>query len=206
MNTVWIKRQLIKTGKALDKDGLIMGGGGNISALSGDVIYIKRKGVAMAKAGMSGYVAVSLKTGKPVRENEIPSTEIYMHLACYKNRKDIGAVVHTHPPFATAVAISGARPGILSYEMAVYVNSEVGRIGYVAPGTTALGRAIGKAVKKHNAILLKNHGLITVGKDLDEAYFRSLAMERACTTFVACKLIDKVKNIRKSDVARWMMK
>ena len=51
MNTVWIKRQLIKTGKALDKDGLIMGGGGNISALSGDVIYIKRKGVAMAESG-----------------------------------------------------------------------------------------------------------------------------------------------------------
>lgn len=197
-------RALRKIGGLLDRGGYIIGCGGNISARDGDTVYIKRKGIAMGESAASGYVGIRLSTGKALRGSGEPSTEIYMHLACYKKRPDIGAVIHTHPPFATAFATSGRRLGDLSYELLVTVNSRIARIGYVKPGTRALGKAIGRAAGHSNAILLKNHGLLTVGKDLNEAYLRTLAVERACITYLCCRFLGKISRLPPGEAKRWI--
>lgn len=182
-------RDLIKIGKKIYKLSLVIGEGGNISARCDDLVYIKKKGASMAAGKKSDYVAIDIYTGKSLRKNSEPSSEIHMHLACYKARKDVGAVIHTHPVFATALAAAGRRIKPLTYEALVNVKSDIAWIGFLAPGSRRLGKAVGQAVKKHNAVLLKNHGLLTVGRDLKEALLRTIVVERAAMTCVASRML-----------------
>lgn len=198
-----ILRQLEKTGRQIGRAGLIIGDGGNISARSGNIIYIKRRAVSMGDAGIADYIPIDVKTGRPLRKKDKPSTEIYMHLACYTAREDIGAVIHAHPVFATALGIVDLEIKPLSYEMAVNINSHIAKIGYVKPGTPALGKAVGRAIKRHNAILLKNHGLVTVGRDLQEASLRALAVERASLTYILCKILGKTAFLKRADYLKF---
>ena len=179
-----ILKDLLKIGKKISQAGLIIGEGGNISTRQGNIVYIKRRAASMGNAKLTDYIPLNIKTGKPLRKRDLPSTEIYMHLACYRTRKDIGAVIHTHPVFATAVAIANVDIKPVTYELGVNVKSPIAKIGHVKPGTPALGRAVGRAIRKHNALLLKNHGLVTVGRDLEEAFLRTLAVERAALTLM----------------------
>lgn len=198
-----ILRNLVKAGKEVDRYGFIIGEDGNISARSENAVYIKRRAVSMGKAKVSDYIPIDIKTGKPLRKKDRPSTEIYMHLACHRARKDVGAVIHTHPVFATALGIANVDIGPLSYEMAVNLNSHIVRIGYVKPGTPELGKAVGRAIKNHNAILLQNHGLIAVGRDLQEALLRTLAVERTALTYICCKILGKVTFLKRADYLKF---
>jgi len=188
-------KELLIIGKKIDRCGLVIGEGGNISAKSGWVVYIKRRNASMAAAKAADYIPVDANTGKPFNAKNEPSTEVPMHIACYKSRKDIGAVIHTHPLFITALGISKINFKSLAYEAKIYLKSDIVVIPYVKPGSAALGRAVGRAVKKHNAIILKNHGLITVGKDIREAFLRTLAAERAALIYVSCKMISKLDRL-----------
>jgi len=171
-------KELKNIGKKISQTGFVIGEGGNISAKIGNMVYIKRRSASMGDAKINDYIPLDIKTGRPLRKRDLPSTEIYMHLACYRARKDVGAVVHTHPVIATALGIANIKLKTVTYEAAVNIKSPIARIGYIKPGTRKLGNAVGRAIRKHNAILLKNHGLITVGKDLKEAFLRTLAVER----------------------------
>jgi L-fuculose-phosphate aldolase len=182
---------LAAVGKKIACCGLVIGEGGNISAKSGAIVYIKKRGVSMADAKSSDYVPVGINTGKPLDPKSKPSTEVPMHIACYKSRKDVGAVIHTHPIFITALGVAGIGLKDLPYEAKVYLKSDIAAIPYIKPGSAALGRAVGRAIKKHNAVILKNHGLITVGKDIKEAFLRTLAAERAALIYVSYKMISK---------------
>ncbi len=179
-----ILKDLVDIGRKISRAGLIIGEGGNISARIGNIVYIKRKAALMGRARAADYIPLDIKTGKPLRRKDKPSTEIYMHLACYGARKDIGAVIHTHPVFATALGMAGADMKLLTYEMRVNIKSPITRITHIRPGTPQLGKAVGRVIKKYNAVLLKNHGLVTVGKNLEEAFLCTLAVERAALTLM----------------------
>jgi L-fuculose-phosphate aldolase len=198
-----ILKRLVATGKKADRCALLIGEGGNISARSGGVAYIKRRGASMGRARVTDYIPIDIKTGKPLRKNDKPSTEIYMHLACYRTRKDAGAVIHTHPVFATALGIADVDIKPLSYEMAVNLKSHIARISYVKAGTAELGKAVGRTLKRHNAILLKNHGLVTVGRDLQEAFLRTLAVERAALIYICCRILGRVIFMKKTDYLKF---
>lgn len=203
MSNKKILEELRSTGRKVSQAGFIIGEGGNISARDARTVYIKRRATSMGKTKITDYIPIDIETGKPLRKKDEPSTEIYMHLACYKARKDIGAVIHTHPVFATALGIANVNIKPLSYEMAVNLRSHVARISYVRVATKELGRAVGRAIKKHNAILLKNHGLVTVGEDLKEAFLRTVALERAALTYSFCKILGKPTFLKRSDYLRF---
>lgn len=190
-----ILKDLVDIGRKISRAGLIIGEGGNISARIGNIVYIKRGAALMGRGRATDYIPLNLKTGKPLRKKDRPSTEIYMHLACYRARKDIGAVIHTHPVFVTALGMAGVDMKLFTpldskhltgftYEMEVNIKSPIAKIAHITPGTPQLGKAVGRAVKKHNAVLLKSHGLVTVGKDLEKAFLCTLAVERAALTLM----------------------
>lgn len=183
-------KELPAIGKKIDRYGLVIGEGGNISARRGRVVYIKRRNASMAAGKTADYIPIDVNTGKPIGHGCKPSTETPMHLACYRARKDVKAVIHTHPIFVTAMGISGISFKSLSYEARVYLKSSIAAVPYIKPGSAALGKTVGRAIKKHNAVILKNHGLVTVGKDIKEAFLRTLATERAALIYVLCKLIS----------------
>ncbi len=182
--------QLRDIGKKISELGFVIGEGGNISVREKNLIFIKRKGASMEEAATTDYIPVSFKTGRPLRKGDEPSTEIYMHLACYRARDDINAVIHTHPIFATALGMVKRKPAVFTYEAAVNIRSSVAYIGYLRPGTSRLGQAVGRAARKHNALLLKNHGLVTVGRNVREAYLRTLAVERAAIVYLVQRLLQ----------------
>ncbi len=186
-------RQLVSCGRALKTDGFVIGGGGNISIRQGNDVIIKRKGADMGTASRGDYIRVSLRTGKSRHRSCSPSSEAAMHCACYRQRPDITAVIHTHPVYATAVSFTGKVPRIFSYELAVALKRPPGFVPFVRPGSSALARAVAKKIKAHNAVILEYHGLLTVGGDLDEAMLRTQAVERACASYSAARLLGTIR-------------
>ena len=127
-----------------------------------------------------------------------------MHLACYRKRPDIKAVLHLHPVFSTAVANSKIKLKTISYELAASLGSELVRAKYKPSGSRSLAKEIGRLIKKHNAILMPNHGIIVVGNSLDSALKRVFAVERACQTLVFSRLLGIHSFLPKKEAKRIM--
>jgi L-fuculose-phosphate aldolase len=191
-----LKRELVRYGEKIYEASLVIGSGGNISARLGDVIYHKSRGISLKESMGCDYNEVSLEPAKTINQSSKPSSiELPMHLACYKARPDIGAVIHTHPIYGTVIAGMGAKVGMISYEFMVSMGSEVPSIKFFTPGSAKLAEAVRKMIRSHNGVLLKNHGALVVGKDLKEAFFRAMALERACKILLLSKLAGKVSLI-----------
>lgn len=193
-----IKKQLVEIGKKIADKGLVVGSGGNISARVGNIVYMKASGICFEEAKISDYIGVDLKTGKIVDGSKKPTCEIAMHLGCYLERKDVTAVIHTHPPIATGVGMQDITLRPFTPHLAALVG-DVPTIKYVASGGKELAEETMKIIKKHNAVLMCNHGLLTVGANLREAYYRTLLIEDACKTFVAAKSLGKMKFFTKKE-------
>lgn len=190
-----LKQKLIKYGRELFDEKLVVGSGGNISARMENSIYIKASGASLKNSTPDDYIKVDLKSGRQIDCGRRCSVELPMHLACYKARPDIGAVIHTHPVCATALAAIEEEVPLVSYELAVAMRSKICTIKYIRSGTKNLAKAVADNIKKCNGVLLKNHGALVVGNDLKEAFVRALALERACKIFVISKFAGKVSSI-----------
>ena len=197
-----LRKELVRYGKLLYAERTVIGSGGNISARFKDKIYIKASGVSLGNSTKIDYSKVDIVTGKADCSKKPCSVEIPMHLACYRARPDIGAAVHTHPIYGTVLGMLTKKLGPVSYEFVCSIRSDVPVLAYKSSGTVALADAVRKAIKKHNAVILKNHGAMVVGKDIKEAYERSLALERACRTYVLSKLAGKTSLIPKSKLRK----
>ena len=199
MENVNIKKYLVEIGKKIADKGLVVGPGGNISARAGNIVYMKASGICFEEAKVSDYIGVDLKTGKIVDGSKKPTCEIAMHLGCYLEREDITAVVHTHPPIATAVGMQDITLSPFTPDLAALVG-DVPTIKYVVPGGKELAEETIKVIKKYNSVLMCNHGLLTVGANLKEAYYRALLIEDACKTFVMTKMLGKMKFFTRKQV------
>ena len=193
---------LIKIGKQSIKDKMVLDKGGNISIRKKDYMLIKASGVSLDKAKKKDYVKVCLQDGK--EKSKKASSEKFMHMQCYNKRKDINAVVHLHPVCATALSNSKLKAGNINYEIIACLASDLIRAPYKPSGSSALASQIGKYIKKSNGILLSNHGLLTVGHDLKQAYMRALAVERAAAVIIFSKLLSKVSFLPKKEANRIM--
>ncbi|PIU42256.1 MAG: class II aldolase family protein [Candidatus Omnitrophica bacterium CG07_land_8_20_14_0_80_42_15] len=191
-----ILKDLVNFGKACYGNSLIICGGGNISAKAGSKIYIKREGVSLQHAAPRDFMPISIKEASAVfTGNFRPSKEFRMHLACFKVRPDIGAVIHTHPVFSTAMG--NASRSLLkdfTYELKYTMNSEVPCVKNIEPGTGVLAEEVGKKIKNANGVILSNHGIVTVGKTLEEAFNRNLALERAAKVYILTRILRFIES------------
>jgi L-fuculose-phosphate aldolase len=128
------------------------------------------------------------------------SSEIGMHLRLYALRPDIRAVVHAHPPTATAFAVTGValRADVLP-ELIVQVGP-VALVPYARSGTSALGDALEPFATGHDAFLLANHGATTVGATLSDALIRMESLEHAARILVAASLLGEVRPLPPGEV------
>ncbi len=200
MNSEAIRKELVKIGRLVSQKDLIVGPGGNISAKCGDVVFIKASGVAFEDAKMADYIPVRISDGKVLEKRKRPSSEILTHLECYKIRNDIGAVIHTHSPVATGIASAGISLKPMYPDFIVYVGTEVPTLNYVPPTGRELAKAVSKVIKKHNGVLLSNHGVFTVGTNLKETYYRALLIEEASKTFLAAVAVGKPRFLTKKQI------
>ncbi len=165
-----VSEQLVKAGKELHEQGLAKGTSGNISAkIPGtDTFLIKPSGTRMGFLKPEELVLVDLQGNKVKGELNV-SLETPIHAAVYRARSDVQAVVHTHAPMATAFGIAKTEILPLQVEVFMLLPNGVPVIPFEQPGSAELAEAIKKNVMDHDAVILENHGVVTVGPTLAAA-------------------------------------
>ena len=171
------RRQLARFGKWLYRLGFVPGTAGNLSVrLSDDAILATPTGMSKFLLKASDMVMVDLD-GRKVGGSRNVTSEIGMHLAIYRRRPDIQAVVHAHPPIATGFASCGlALEEPLCSEVVMALGS-IPLAPYATTGTTDVASSIAPLVADHDAILLANHGVVTGGDTLQNAFMRMETVE-----------------------------
>jgi L-fuculose-phosphate aldolase len=151
------------------REGLTRGTGGNVSIRRGDHAAINPSGVPYEEIDPADVPLVTIE-GEQVAGPQEASSETPMHTAIYRERPDVGSVIHTHSPYATTFA-SLDEPVPASNRRMALVGDEIPVAGFEQPGTEALGKLAVEALGDEcNACLLKNHGVIAVGPDPETAY------------------------------------
>jgi L-fuculose-phosphate aldolase len=131
-----------------------------------------------------------------------PSSELLMHLEAYRQREDIRAVLHAQPPYSIALTIAGIPfPTDIVPEVLALLG-EVPAAPYATPGTQDLTLSISDLIKTHNAILLSNHGSLTVGKTLEEALLALERMELAAQLYTLAHNLGKIMPLPKEEIKR----
>ncbi len=171
-------KELIKYSHIIARDGLVHASSGNISIRQGGSMLIKASGCFMQEAMREDFVSVDIATLRCNKNSSRPSCEFRMHAFCYRARQDIRCVIHTHPLYATTLISCSVKPKIAGPEFVLGIGSEIGVIDYICPGTEKLASKVGKIIAKCNVVYLKNHGLLSVGKNLKEAYTRTILAEQ----------------------------
>lgn len=164
-------------------DGLVVGTSGNVSARVGDLVLVTPTGVAYDRLGPGDAVAVDLGTGAQVRGALRPTSELPLHLALYRGT-GARAVVHTHAPCATAVSLLVDELPAVHY-MAAALGGQVLVADYALYGTDDLAEAVLRALRDgRSGCLMRNHGMITFGDTLDQAYDRTAQLEWMCRVWL----------------------
>ena len=188
MNEELIKEQICDVCNKMWQLGWVAANDGNVSVKLDDNTFLA------TPTGMSKSFITPEKLLKINEKGEVleglpgykPSSEIKMHLHCYKDRDDVGAVVHAHPPVATGFAL--AHIPLDSYsliESAIAIGS-VPITPFGTPSTNEVPEAIAPYLPEHDVLLLENHGALAIGSDIITAYYRMETLELcAKTTFYA---------------------
>lgn len=172
-----LRAEVAAAARRLAEAGLLVGTAGNVSARSGDLVAITATGVALGTCTPSDVTVVALD-GAVVTGTLAPTSELALHLGVYAD-SSATAVVHTHAPFATAVAcVLDALP-VLHYQQ-LALGGEVRVAPYATFGTAALADHVRTALDGRSAALLANHGSVTVGASLDAAVENALLLEWLC--------------------------
>jgi L-fuculose-phosphate aldolase len=141
-------------------------------------------------------------SGRKLQGDRDPSSEMLMHLEVYRQRPDVEAVVHAHPPTATGFAVAGIP---LDRAVLAEVLTTLGSVPiaeYATPSTQELPEAVRKYIKAHDGMLLANHGALTVGSDLFSAYYKMETIEHFATISLVARLLGRENLISREEVHR----
>ena len=173
------KQMICDIGHKLWQLGFTPANDGNISIKADEDVFVATPtGISKSLLVPEQIVIVNGK-GEKIEKNDLyrPSSEILMHFRCYKERPDISAVIHAHPPTATAFAVAHIPLDSDTMPEAIIFLGSVPIAPYGTPSTEEIPNAVAPLLQKHDAILLENHGALTVGADLTTAYYRMETLE-----------------------------
>jgi L-fuculose-phosphate aldolase len=195
-----IRQEMCDIGRRIWTKGFCAGNEGNHSfRLSGTRILCTPTGVSKGDLKPTDMVVVDME-GKQVSGHRKRTSEILLHLAIYNSRPEINAVVHSHPPHATAFAVAGVDlPTCIHPEAEVFLG-QVRTAKYVTPGDTRLGESILPYVKDTNVILLANHGTVTYDVDLEHAYYKLEILDAYARILLLAKQVGAVKPLSQSNM------
>ncbi|MEU9197466.1 class II aldolase/adducin family protein [Streptomyces hundungensis] len=178
--------ELIDTARRTAAEGLVVGTSGNVSVRVGDLVLVTPTGVPYDRLGPADTVAVDLE-GRQVRGVLRPTSEIPMHLAVYRHT-DARAVVHTHAVHATAVSTLVAELPLVHY-MAAALGGPVRVAPYALYGSEELAEHMLRALEDRTGCLLQNHGTLTYGAGLAQAYDRTAQLEWMCRLWLTASAL-----------------
>lgn len=172
------RRAVSEQGRQMIEQGLTKGVGGNISQRGADdLIAISPTGIPYDRISPDMVPVVDVHGERHDSDGLEPSSELPMHTGIFRNRPDIGAVVHTHSPYATTFGSLGQSIPPSHY-LVSFVGDKIPVAGYATPGSEALAtEAIEALGDEYEACLLQNHGVISVGSDAEQALETALMVE-----------------------------
>lgn len=177
-----LRLELCRVCKLLYDRGYVAGHDGNVSLRTPEGILITPSGVSKGRMEADMMVLCDLE-GNVLSGDRYPSSEMAMHLQVYRDRGDVNAVVHAHPPVSTAFAVC-RRP--LAEAYLIETVSGLGQVPvapYALPSTQEVPESIRPYLPDHNAVLLANHGALTWGKDLWQAFDRLEMVEHTAKIY-----------------------
>jgi L-ribulose-5-phosphate 4-epimerase len=185
-----IKEELVNLHLELTKHNLVVWTGGNISARDPEtgLVVIKASGIRYGDMRSEHMVVLNMD-GKVVEGTYKPSSDTASHLFIYQHRPDVGGVVHTHSRYATAFAAIGKPIPCTLTAMADEFGGPIPCGGFALIGDEAIGRLVVECIGTSPAVLLKNHGVFTIGKDATAAVKAAVMVEDvAATTWLAMQI------------------
>ena len=196
------RRQIIEAGKRLHDRFFVASNDGNISARLGEnEVLITPTGVN--KGDMTAEQLLRIDMHGTVLSGSLkPSSETKMHLAVFRARPEVRAIVHAHPPAATGFAACRIRldQDVVLPEV-VYGLRKIGLADYATPSTDELPRAVEREIAGCEAVLLSNHGALTVGADVMEAYYRMEVLEQYARVRLVTRILGAPKPLNETQVA-----
>lgn len=187
------RKELVRTAVLLFERGLVSGADGNISLrLSGGRMLITPSGAGKGMLS-PGQLLVQKFDGEVVEGEGRPTKEARMHSRIYEKRPEVKAIIHTHPPAATAFAVCGRT---LPSNCLVEVGAVLGKMGlapYEPAGSEELSAAVEAAAAEHDIIFLKNHGIITCAETMEKAFLQMDAVENAAKTIIYANIIGDIQ-------------
>ena len=185
-----MKNLLIFYAKRLCDKGFFPGTSGNITMrLPDNTILITPSGRAKDLLQTEDIVKTDID-GNILEGKRKPSSEIKMHLYIYKMRKDVNAIVHSHPVFTVAACCSGGIKSELLAESSL-IFGKIPLAHFASPSTDGIAESIAPFVDNSNAFLLANHGGVTLGKDIEEASNRNESLEALCKVSAITNMLGK---------------
>ena len=175
-----LREQVWKGNLALPANGLVAWTGGNLSAITADreLIVIKPSGMLYTDMTPADMVVVD-STGRVVDGDRGPSSDTASHLAIYAGREDVGSVVHTHSRYATAFAA----------------------VGYAQIVSDAIGRELLAAIGDSPAVLMRQHGVFTIGSTINKALQAAVMVEDVAHTVFAAMQLGQIEELPAAEIA-----
>jgi len=198
-----LKEELVQLHLELPRNNLVMWTGGNVSARDAEsgLVVIKPSGIRYEDLRPKDMVVLDVE-GKIVEGDRKPSSDTYSHLYIYKHRPEAGGVVHTHSRYATAFAAVGkAIPCVLT-AIADEFGGPIPCGGFALIGDDAIGKVVVESLGKSPAVLLKNHGVFTVGKNAASAVKAAVMTEDVAATVWMAMQIGTPDVIPQEDVQK----
>ena len=197
-----IREQICEVGKRVWLKGWVGANDGNISMRLGDEFIITTP-IGTSKGFLTPDMLVKIDLEGNIRSGYLkPSSEIKVHIETYRRREDVRAVVHAHPPVSTGYAVANIP---LDFQTLPEVIISLGRIPlaeYGTPSTTELSDSISGLILCHDAILLANHGVMTVGKDALGAYYKMERVELFAQISLVAYQLGGMKPISEPDIKK----
>ena len=185
-----LKEQLVELHLELPRNNLVVWTGGNVSARDPEtgLVAIKASGIRYEEMRPEHMVVVDLD-GNIVEGDYKPSSDVHSHLYIYKHRSDVGGVVHTHSAYATAFAAVNKPIPVVLTAIADEFGGPIPCGGFALIGDDAIGKVVVETIGKSPAVLLKNHGVFTIGKNAKSAVKAAVMTEdNAKTVWLALQI------------------
>jgi len=189
-----IREQIVKVAKLMYEKGMVNAFAGNLSVRDGNNVYITPSGICkgflkedmIVKTDMNGNILEGMYK---------PSSEIKLHLEAYKKRKDIYSVVHAHPPYTTAYAVANKPIESKACAEMVIFFGKIPLAAYGTPSTDEIFSGVEEYINEYDVILLANHGIVSFGRDVFDAYFKLEADEDIAKTLILSRLLGGEKDL-----------
>jgi L-fuculose-phosphate aldolase len=197
-----LRQKLVEICHRMYRQGYIAAGDGNVSAkIDDERVLVTPSGFHKGFIGEQDLVIVDPE-GRLLRGPHKPSSEFLMHALAYRERPDVRAVVHAHPPITVGLALAGVTLAQCVLSETCLVLGAILTAPYSTPTTDEVPRVLRPYLRQANAVVMDRHGALTLGRDLDEAYNRLEAMEHASKITHAARSLGPITPLPAAEVKK----